>query len=73
MKLFDICTRQIYENEGVKKVKWYKAGVLKETDTGKKYIRFFHQPQTEFFVFNKESADAQASLEKENNEEVNQK
>lgn len=65
MKLFDICTRQIYEKDGVKKVKWYKAGVLKESDTGKQYLRFFHQPETEFFVFTKEPAEAVIQKEEE--------
>ena len=54
MILFDVCTRKFYEKDGVKKVKWFKAGIMKETDKGSRYIRFFHQPETEFFIFAKE-------------------
>lgn len=56
MKLFDVCTRKFYETEGIKKTKWYKAGIMKETDKGSIYIRLFNQPQTDFFVFPKEEA-----------------
>ena len=54
MQLYDVCTRRVYEKDGEKKVKWYKAGILKESDNGKRYIRLFHSPQTEFFIFNKD-------------------
>ena len=55
MKLYDVCTRKFYENkEGIKKIKWYKAGVMKETDKGTKYLRLFNQPETDFFLFEKE-------------------
>ena len=53
MKLFDICTRKFYEKEGEKKVKWYRAGVMKETDQGTRFLRLFHQPETDFFVLEK--------------------
>lgn len=55
MRLFDICTMKIYEEDGEKKVKWYKAGTLKEADSGKRYIRLFHQPAIDFFVFEKDA------------------
>lgn len=54
MQIFNICTRKEYEKDGVKKVKWYKVGNLKIADSGKQYIKFFHQPQTEFYVFDRE-------------------
>lgn len=54
MQLFNICTKKEYENNGEKKIKWYKVGVMKIADSGKKYIKLFHQPLTEFFVFDKE-------------------
>ena len=53
MKLFDICTRKFYEKEGEKKMKWYRAGVMKETDKGSRFIRLFNQPETDFFIFEK--------------------
>jgi hypothetical protein len=53
MRLFDICTRKFYEKEGEKKVKWYRAGIMKETDQGTRFIRLFHQPETDFFIYEK--------------------
>ena len=53
MRLFDICTRKFYEKEGEKKVKWYRAGIMKETDKGTMFLRLFHQPETDFFIFEK--------------------
>jgi hypothetical protein len=54
MKLFDICTRKFYEKEGEKKMKWYRAGMMKETDKGTRFLRLFNQPETDFFIFEKE-------------------
>jgi len=54
MQLFDICAKKEYETSGERRVKWYKIGILKITDSGKKYIRLFHMPQVDFFVFTRE-------------------
>ena len=54
MRLFDICTRKFYEKDGEAKVKWDRAGIMKETDKGTRFIRLFHQPETDFLVFEKE-------------------
>jgi hypothetical protein len=60
MKLFHICTKKDYEKDGEKKTKWYRVGFLKEADSGRKYIKLFHQPQTEFYVFEREDKDQEA-------------
>jgi len=54
MQLFDICTKKDYEKNGEQKTKWYKIGFMKIADSGKKYIKLFQQPHTEFFVFEKD-------------------
>ncbi len=54
MRLFDICTRKFYEKDGEAKVKWYRAGIMKETDQGTRFIRLFQQPETDFLVFEKQ-------------------
>jgi len=54
MKLYNICTRKDFEQDNVRKSVWYKVGFLKETNGGRKYIKLFHQPLTEFFVFQKD-------------------
>ncbi len=51
MKLFNICTRKDFDKDGIRKSVWYKVGLLKEADSGRMYIKMYHQPQTEFFVF----------------------
>lgn len=53
MQLLDICAKREFIKNGETKVKWYKVGTLKIADSEKKYIRLFHQPQTEFFVFDR--------------------
>ena len=54
MQLFNICTKKHYEKDGEHKTKWYKIGILKIAESGKKYIKLFHQPDTEFFVFERD-------------------
>jgi hypothetical protein len=54
MQLYNICTKKDYEKNGENKSKWYKVGIMKITDNGKKYIKLFHQPNTEFYVFDRE-------------------
>ena len=54
MQLFDICTKRVYEIDGEKKVKWYRAGFMKTTEKGNTYIRLFQQPDVDLFVFKKE-------------------
>ena len=54
MQLLNICTKKDYEKNGERKVAWYKIGILKIADSGKKYIKLFHQPDTEYFVFEKD-------------------
>ena len=62
MQLLDICAKREFTKNGETKVKWYKVGTLKITDSDKKYIRLFQQPQTEFFVFDKSSNPNQVEL-----------
>jgi len=54
MKILYIYTKKCYEQDGEKKIKWYRVGYMKETDKGTRYIRLFQQPDTEFFLFEKE-------------------
>jgi hypothetical protein len=54
MQLFDVCTKRVYEIDGEKKVKWYRAGFMKTTERGSTYIRLFNQPDVDLYVFKKE-------------------
>ena len=68
MKLYDICTRKFYEKDGEKKVKWYRAGFMKETDKGSRYLRLFHQPETDFLVFENKEPETLTPVETQTKE-----
>ena len=68
MQLLNICTKKDYKKDGEKKTKWYKVGVLKIADNGKKFIKLFQQPYTEFFVFDNE--DNKRDTNEETNEQA---
>lgn len=51
MKIFNICTRKVYDVNGEEKSKWYRVGAMKIADSGKMYIKLYQQPDTEFYVF----------------------
>jgi hypothetical protein len=63
MQLFDVCTRKFYEKDGEKKVKWYRAGIMKITDKGSRYLRLFSQPMTDFFIFEKEVPEQSSEMQ----------
>jgi hypothetical protein len=54
MTLLNICTKKEFDINGNIVTKWYKVGTLKIAESGKQYIKLFQQPDTEFFVFEKE-------------------
>ena len=54
MRFFDVLTKKVYEKDGEKKAKSYKAGVMKITDRGNMYLRLFHNPNTDFFIQERE-------------------
>jgi hypothetical protein len=54
MQIFDVFTKKVFEKEGEKKVISYKAGAMKITDRGNIYLRLFHQPNTDFFIHERE-------------------
>ena len=68
MLIYDICVRRDYEKDGEKKIKWYKVGIFKVTESGRKYIRLFQQPQTEFFVFGRKE-NSQGEFQNNNGQE----
>ena len=56
-KFYDVFTRKEYQQNGEKKYKWYRAGILKESvEEGIMYLTLFHQPSTDFFAFEKEKS-----------------
>jgi hypothetical protein len=51
MRLLKICTALDYEKNGEKRRIWRKVGELFNNDSGKMFIRLYHQPETCFYVF----------------------
>jgi hypothetical protein len=56
MQLYDVCTKRVYEKDGEKKAKWYRAGFMKTTDRGNTYVRLFNQPEVDFHVFERKES-----------------
>lgn len=54
MQLFNVCSKREYIKDGERKIKWMKAGLLKITGTGRKFLTFFHLPDIEYHLFEHE-------------------
>lgn len=65
MQLFDVCTKREYEKDGEKKVKWYRAGILKITESGSQYLRLFQQPQNDLYIFERKPQENTIQLEEQ--------
>ena len=48
---WDVMTKKEIEVNGEPKDLWFKVGVVKVTPYGRKYLQLYHQPHTDFFVF----------------------
>tara|TARA_Y100001978_G_C23588889_1_gene382828 strand:+ start:423 stop:611 length:189 start_codon:yes stop_codon:yes gene_type:complete len=56
MKYLNILAKKTYtDSDGNGKVSWFKAGHIKETVSGARYLILYSQPDTTFQIF--ESAD----------------
>lgn len=51
MKLFNVLTKKIIPSKGESIILWHKVGLIKQTQGGNWYLQMFHQPDTDFFVF----------------------
>lgn len=48
--------REIVANGEQLKI-WNKVGIIKTTKSGGKFLQMFHQPETDFFVFDEEKEE----------------
>ena len=54
-----IFTRHEYKDkDGKVNYKWYKAGYIKLTEKGGKFMRLFHQPNIDFYCFETDPNDS---------------
>lgn len=51
MKVYNICTKKVYEKDGEKKTIWLKCGSLTVNDKRNMFIQLNQQPDTSFYVF----------------------
>ena len=59
----DICTKREYIKDDEKKAKWFKIGVLKETDEGKQFIELNMFPNTPIYVFEQKKREEQGGMD----------
>lgn len=58
MKFFSVLTKREYQNDqGEIQSQWYKAGYLKETNNGGRFVRLFHQPDVSYYVIAQDEED----------------
>jgi hypothetical protein len=57
MRFYDVLTKKEFNN-GKELVRlWHKVGVIKVANNGRWFLQMFHQPETDFFVFEHEAKD----------------
>jgi len=54
MQIFDVFAKKVFEKEGEQKIISYKVGAMKITDRNNIYLRLFHNPNTEYFIRERE-------------------
>ena len=57
MKLFNVLTKKVIPTKGEPLVLWHKVGIIKQTASGHWYLQMFHQPDTDFFVYEQEQGE----------------
>jgi len=72
MRLFHVCTKKEFEQNGEKKLKWYKAGMLKISDRGRLFLRMFHVPEIDYHLFESERENQEGAVQQENTENSEQ-
>ncbi len=51
MRLFNVLTKKIIPAKGEPITLWHKVGLIKQTQSGNWYLQMFHQPETDFYVY----------------------
>lgn len=71
MKFFNVLTKQQFNNGEELVVLWHKVGIIKMTKNGAMFLQMFHQPQTDYYIFEpkEKESDALPDIQLEDNEE----
>ncbi|MBX7226405.1 MAG: hypothetical protein K1X55_10265 [Chitinophagales bacterium] len=51
MRFLNVFTKQQFNNGQELVTLWHKIGVIKQTKNGGTFLQLFHQPNTDFYVF----------------------
>ncbi|MCF8459611.1 MAG: hypothetical protein K9G46_02720 [Flavobacteriales bacterium] len=65
MKYLQVCTKKKVKVDGEEKTLWFKVGAMRVTDKGTRFLTMFHQPDTEYHVFDMEEAEELPAIEME--------
>lgn len=64
MKYMNVLAKKVYtDSEGNEKVSWFKAGHIKETGSGARYLLMYGQPDTTFQIFDSAEPDREEEEE----------
>ena len=62
MRYYNVLTKKQFDNNGTNTTLWHKVGIIKVTANGGWFLQLFHQPETDFYIFEekqKEQEDIQ--------------
>ena len=59
MRFFNVLTKKEFPNNGETTTLWHKVGVIKVTKNGGWYLQMFHQPETDFYIFEDKEKEEQ--------------
>lgn len=65
MKHLQVCAKKQVKVDGIEKTLWFKVGVMRVTDKGTRFLTMFHQPDTEFHVFDMDEEKELPAIEVE--------
>ena len=51
MKFYNVLTKKEFKNGSEVTTLWHKVGIIKVTKNGGWYLQMFHQPETDFYIF----------------------
>ena len=63
MRYLQVCTKKQVKMDGKEKTLWFKVGTMRVTDKGTRFLTLFHQPDTEFHVFDVEDEKELPAIE----------
>lgn len=51
MTYLKVCTKKLVLIDGKERTLWFRVGTMRITEKGTRFLTLFHQPETDFHVF----------------------